>query len=417
MPQMKYVARGLNRQEGDVTMTHDTLNAFVPGPRCAIEGNASGALAGNVDGALAGLTFAVKDLIDVAGWPTGGGNPDWERANPVPTRHARVVEQLLAAGASIIGKTATDEVSLGILGENPFTGTPLNPAAPDRVPGGSSSGSASVVAAGVCDFALGTDTGGSVRVPASFCGLFGIRPTHGRLDFRGITVQAPSSDTVGWLARDAVVFARVGDVLLGETVPATLPGTLVVATDAFAFADPAVAEALMPIVERLAALIGTRRDEVLAPQGLSVWQAAQRCLQSSESWQTFAPWIDRYNPRFQFSVARNLALAAQITDAERNKAALMREEARARLRMLLPPGTILCLPTTPFAAPMRGLAVSALAFPRERITCLACLGGLTGSPQVNLPGALVDGAPVGLSIVGGRGTDAALLAVARAFAR
>ena len=389
-------------------MTEDNLNAFVPGPRCEVAGRGSGP--------LAGLRFAVKDLIDVAGWPTGGGNPDWERAHPVPTQHAWVVERLLQSGASIIGKTATDEVSLGILGENPFTGTPLNPVAPDRVPGGSSSGSASAVAAGVCDFALGTDTGGSVRVPSSFCGLFGIRPTHGRLDFRGIAVQAPSSDTVGWMARDAEVFARIGEVLFGEAVPAELPHRLLVAVDAFGFADLAVALALAPQVDRLAGIIGTRRDETLAPQGLSVWKDAQRCLQSSESWQTFAPWIDRYNPRFQFHVARNLALAAQITDAERTRAALMREEARARLRLLLPPGTILCLPTTPFSAPKRGLPVSALAFPRERITCLACLGGLTGSPQVNLPGALVDGAPVGLSIVGGRGTDATLLAVARAFA-
>ncbi len=236
------------------------LNAFVPGPRCTITGVPGGA--------LAGLCFAVKDLIDVAGWPTGGGNPDWERAHPMPLRSAWVVERLLDNGASIIGKTATDEVSLGILGENPFTGTPLNPAAPDRVPGGSSSGSASVVAAGVCDFALGTDTGGSIRVPASFCGLFGIRPTHGRLEFRGITVQAPSSDTVGWFARDAATFARVGQVLFDEPLPETLPRTLLVATDAFAFADPAVAAALWPMVDRLAALIGARRGETLSAPGV-----------------------------------------------------------------------------------------------------------------------------------------------------
>lgn len=383
----------------------DHLNAFVAGERCLV--------AGSPDGALAGLSFAVKDLIDVAGWPTGGGNPDWDRAHPTPVRSAWVVERLLRAGASIIGKTATDEVSLGILGENPFSGTPLNPAAPDRVPGGSSSGSASVVAGGVCDFALGTDTGGSVRVPAGFCGLFGIRPTHGRLDFRGVTVQAPSSDTVGWFARDGATLARVGEVLFGEPVPTTLPRTLLVATDAFAFADPDVAAALSPMVDRLAALIGARRDVTLAPQGLSVWKEAQRCLQSSEAWQSFAPWIDEYNPRLQFSVARNLVLAAQISDAERTRAALMREEARSRLRTLLPPGTILCLPTTPFPAPRRGLPISGLAFLRERITCLACLGGLTGSPQVNLPGARVDGAPVGLSIVAGRGEDTALLALAR----
>jgi amidase len=388
--------------------TDDPLNAFIPGPRCHVPGATSGT--------LSGLTFAVKDLIDVAGVPTGGGNPDWEHAHPVPARHAWIVERLLHAGASVIGKTATDEVSLGILGENPFTGTPLNPAAPDRVPGGSSSGSASVVAAGVCDFALGTDTGGSVRVPASFCGLFGIRPTHGSVDFSGVLTQAPSSDTVGWFARDGETFARVCEAVFGAPPPAELPHRLIVLTDTFAFADPDVATALTPMVDKLASLIGDRRERILAPQGLSVWQGAQRCLQSSEAWQTFKPWIDASNPRFAFSVARGLTLGSLITDIERTRAALMREEARGRLRMLLPGGTILCLPTTPFPGPKRGLSVSDLAFPRERISALTCLGGLTGSPQVNLPGATVSGAPVGLSIVGARGSDLELASVARAFA-
>jgi len=388
-------------------MTGDHLNAFVAGPRCEIAGAAGGA--------LSGLRFAVKDLIDVAGWPTGGGNPDWERHRPVPADHAWVVSRLLRAGASVIGKTITDEVSLGILGENPFHGTALNPAAAGRVPGGSSSGSASAVAAGVCDFALGTDTGGSVRVPASFCGLFGIRPTHGRLDFTGITVQAPSSDTVGWFARDGATFARVGAVLFGEAGPDTLPTRLLVAADAFAFADEAVSAALQPIVERLGDLIGQREDVTLAPQGLSAWQVAQRCLQGSESWQTFRSWLDEANPRLQWSVARNLVLGSMFTDAERNRAALIREEARARLRLLLPSGTVLCLPTTPFPAPLRGQSVSALAFPRERITCLACVGGLTGCSQVNLPGATVDGAPVGLSVIAARGMDGVLLGLAQRF--
>jgi amidase len=389
-------------------MTVSPNDPFVAGPRCQV--------AGAANGPLAGLTFAVKDLIDVAGVPTGGGNPDWERTHAVPTRHAWIVQRLLDAGASVIGKTVTDEVSLGILGENPFTGTPENPAAPDRVPGGSSSGSASVVAGGICDFALGTDTGGSVRVPASFCGLFGVRPTHGRVDFTGVMAQAPSSDTVGWFARDSATFGRVCEAVFGAPVPSTLPRRLVVAVDAFAFADQAVADALAPMVERLAALIPERRDEILAPQGLSVWQAAQRCLQPAEAWRTFQPWIDQHNPRFAFSVARGLVLGSSITEADRTRAALMREEARGRVRTLLRPGTILCLPTTPFPAPKRGLSISELAFPRERISTLTCLGGLTGVPQVNLPGAMADGVPVGLSIVGARGADLELAAVARAFA-
>src|SRR5438270_9196649 len=214
----------------------DDIGAFVPGQRFRIAGRAGGP--------LSGLTFAAKDLFDVAGHPTGGGNPDWARTNPVPERHAWAVQTLLDAGADLIGKTITDEVSLGILGENPFYGTPTNPRAPGYVPGGSSSGSAAAVAAGLCDTALGSDTGGSVRVPASFCGLYGIRPTHGRIDMSGVMPQAPSSDTTGWFASDATTFAKVSAVLLGEAIPDALPTRLVIAADAFALADAATADAL-----------------------------------------------------------------------------------------------------------------------------------------------------------------------------
>jgi amidase len=384
-----------------------STEAFVPGPQTRVRRVATGP--------LAGLDFAVKDLIDVADVPTGGGNPDWPRFAATPTRHAWVVQTLLDAGASVIGKTITDEVSLGILGENAHDGTPLNPAAPGRVPGGSSSGSASAVAAKACDFALGTDTGGSVRVPSSFCGLYGIRPTHGRIDFSGIAVQAPGSDTCGWFARDAATFARVGEVLFGSALPATRPTTLLVAQDAFGFADENVQQALAPVVGRLAKLIGHRREVTLAPQGLSVWQRAQRVLQASEAWRTFQPWLDGHNPRLAFSVARGLLQGSVMTDAERNAASLMRMEARARLRLLLPTGTILCLPTTPFPAPQKGLPLHQLDPLRERISCLTSHGGLTGVPQVNLPGATVDGAPVGLSIIGARGSDLDLLRVSVAF--
>jgi amidase len=386
----------------------DDFGAFVPGQRFRIDGNPGGP--------LAGLTFAAKDLFDVAGRPTGGGNPDWARANPVPTKHAWAVQRLLDAGASLIGKTITDEVSLGILGENPFDGTAVNPRAPDRVPGGSSSGSAAAVAGGICDTALGTDTGGSVRVPSSFCGLYGIRPTHGRLDTIGMMRQAPSSDTTGWFARDAETFARVSAVMLGEAIPAELPRRLLIATDAFALADPETASALRPLVERLGGLVGSVSEVAVAPPGLAAWARAQRTLQPYEAWQTFEAWVDRINPRFQFSVARNLVLASMIPASERGYAALVRQEARGRMRQLLEPGTILCLPTTPFPAPLCGQSLSVLEPLRDRITCLCCHGGLTGVPQVNLPGTTVGGLPIGLSIVGAPGSDASLVAVAGVLA-
>ncbi|MBL6612966.1 MAG: amidase [Reyranella sp.] len=385
----------------------DEIGAFVPGPRVRIEGRPGGP--------LTGLTFAAKDLFDVAGVPTGGGNHDWPTGRPIPTRHAWAVQTLLDGGATLIGKTITDEVSLGILGENAFDGTPVNVRAPGRVPGGSSSGSAAAVAAGLCDTALGTDTGGSVRVPASFSGLYGIRPTHGRLDLTGMLPQAPTSDTTGWFARDAATFARVSSVLLGEQIPTALPARLVIAVDTFGFADADVAAALQPMVKRLAALIGSSREDLMAPQGLSVWARAQRTLQPVEAYNTFKEWLDERNPRFAFSVARALVMGSMVPESERGWANLMRQEARGRMAHLLRAGTILCLPTTPFPAPLRGQPLSVLDPLRDRITCLCAQGGLAGHPQVSLPGATVDGLPVGLSIIGPRGSDATLVAVAQAM--
>src|ERR687889_2186783 len=158
-------------------------------------------------GPLDGLTFAVKDLIDIGGYKTGCGNPSWGHTHPPATVNAVCVEQLLAAGARCVGKTVTDELAFSLLGENHFYGTPLNPKAPDRVPGGSSSGSASAVARGLVDFALGTDTGGSVRVPASNCGTWGLRSSHGFISVAGVNPFAPTFDTVGILASSAVVLA------------------------------------------------------------------------------------------------------------------------------------------------------------------------------------------------------------------
>jgi amidase len=364
------------------------------------------------------MTFAAKDLFDIAGFPTGGGNPDWPRDQDIPDKHAWAVQKLLDAGADLIGKTITDEISLGILGENAFDGTPGNVNALGRVPGGSSSGSAAAVAAGIADIAIGTDTGGSVRVPASFSGLYGIRPTHGRLPLDGMAAQAPTSDTTGWFARDGDMFASTSTVMLGEAVPDDAKlARLTIATDAFGFADDGVEAALAPLVDRLKPLAGDVREDLMAPQGLSTWAKAQRAIQPYEAWKTFEAWVDKYNPRMTFTVARGLIAGANIPAAERTWAGYMRNEARARLRMLTADGGILCLPTTPFPAPEQGLSVSAMDPFKDRITCLAAQGGLAGHPQISIPGGRVDGLPVGLSIIGARGSDAVLASIARTIGK
>ena len=385
-------------------MTPET-SPLVPGLDVRIDGAPQGL--------LDGMRFAAKDLFDVAGYPTGGGNPDWQA--PVPTKHAWLVQTLLDAGADLTAKTITDEVSLGILGENAFYGTPLNPKAPEHVPGGSSSGSASIVATGDVDFAIGTDTGGSVRVPASFCGLFGIRPTHGRLNLSGMIAQAPRSDTAGWFARDAETFAKVSEVVLGERTDSSV-SKLLVAVDAFGIADPTTAAALQPAVDALAELVGERCDETMSPPGLSVWAKAQRTLQPWEGWLTFKDWLDKHNPRMAYSVARNLALASMIPESERQWAEMMRLDARARMHYLLDAQTVLCMPTTPFPAPAKGLPVDTQTPLRNRIACLCSHGGLTGVCQVSVPVTLAEGRPVGLSLVGAPGADATLVALAGALA-
>src|SRR4029434_7321912 len=218
-------------------------------------------------------------------------------------RTAWAVQVLVDAGATMVGKTITDEITRGILGENPHYGTPVNPRAPERVPGGSSSGSASAVAGELVDFALGSDTGGSVRVPSSFCGLYGLRPTHGRIPLDGILLQAPSYDTIGWFARDADLFARVGSVVVKRALRAVRPHHLVIAEDTCEVADQAVQEALRPAVDRIASLIGHCTTARLASARLSDWSGQQQILQGREAWETARDWIDRVNPRFSFEVA------------------------------------------------------------------------------------------------------------------
>ncbi|PHK95180.1 glutamyl-tRNA amidotransferase [Pseudoroseomonas rhizosphaerae] len=384
--------------------------AFLEGPRLEI--------AGAAEGPLAGLRFAAKDLFDVAGHPTGAGNPDWARGRPLPARHAWAVQALLDAGARLVGKTVTCELSLGILGFNAHCGTPPNPAAPGCLPGGSSSGSASAVAAGLADIALGTDSGGSVRVPASLCGLYGLRPTHGRISFEGVCVQAPSFDTAGWFARDAGAFARAGAVLLGEPAAAPGQGPLLLAEDAFALADEAVQAALRPQAARVAALLGgAPRPMALGEPGeLAAWGSQRAVLQRAEGWQTFRDWIDRVNPRLAFSVARNLGIGAALTEAQIALAAALRHRVRERARALLDGGAILCIPSTPFTAPPLGLPLHALDALSDRIGLLTSFAGLTGVPQLSLPLGQVAGKPVGLSLLAWRGQDARLLGIARALA-
>ena len=385
----------------------DTLGAFVPG--------ASVRRAPRGAGQLSGLTFAAKDLFDVAGVVTGCGNPDWAATHEPAQADAWAVNALLEAGATLLGKTITDEISLGLLGINKFYGTPQNPRAPDRVPGGSSSGSASAVAGGLVDVALGSDSGGSVRIPASFCGLYGLRPTHGRIPTKGMMTQAPSFDTVGYFARDAATFGRVGTVMLAEQVVDALPAEIIVATDCFALAEEPVRRALLPVLDRLR-LAAPVSEKLLANGDLLDWSQHQRVLQKSEFHATFRDWIDRVNPRFSAEVAGAFADDGCISPGDLAAANAFRVDASNWLDDLLDGRHVLCMPTSPILPIGRAARLSDMRTAVRRIVDLTGIAGLTGLPQVNLPMAAIGSIPVGLSLVGWRGGDAALVGAACALA-
>ena len=386
-------------------LERDTIGAFCRHTHVEVAGAASGP--------LAGLTCGIKDLYDIAGHQTGFGSPDWLATHGPAAGTAPTVQCLLDAGAQILGKTHTDELAYSLNGENPHYGTPVNVNAPGRIPGGSSSGSAAAVAAGLVDFALGSDTGGSVRAPAAFCGIFGVRPTHGRLSLDGACALAPSFDVAGWFARDAALLERVGRVLLADDKAAPPPGALLFAQDGFALLGDAVAKAFEPVVERVIAVLGKPRNVTVAKEGLPQWFQVFRKLQGAEAWAQHAVWIARAKPRLGPGVRERFEWAATITAGEVAPLQERREEIARRMADLLKDNAVLVLPTVHAIAPLRNTPTAELDEFRGRAMSLLCIAGLARLPQISLPLAKFNGCPQGLSLVAARGNDTMLLDIVR----
>jgi len=366
-------------------------------------------------GPLAGLAFGLKDLFHVAGVPTAFGHPAWLASHDTPDADAVVLTRLLAAGARLVGKTHCDELCYSLNGANTHYGTPVNPAAPGRLPGGSSSGSASAVAGGLVPFAIGSDTGGSVRMPASYCGVLGMRTTFDAVPLDGAVPFSPSYDTVGWFARDADVFARVGRVLLADDAPAAAPGRLLVATDAFERAVPEAAEALRAALARVAERLGAVRETRIAPEGLEAWMQDFRVIQGSGIWETHRDWLASLRPEFGGGIRERFAWVSTLTEADVAPARARRAGITARLHALLADGAVLAIPTAPGIAPRCDTPVAELEAWRNRCLGLLCIAGHAGLPQVSLPMASVDGCPVGLSLLAAPGRDTMLLELARSL--
>ena len=335
----------------------------------------------------------------------------------VKTRSAAVVERLLGAGARFVGKTITDELAFSLSGKNAHFGTPVNGGAPDRIPGGSSSGSAAAVSNRLCDIALGSDTGGSVRGPANHCGLFGIRPSHGRVSLEGCLALAPSFDTCGYFARDAATFEKVSAVLLGDD-PAPLPAAprLLIAADAFAMVDVEVRAVLAPVVKAIEGALGKAGLVETAPEGFEPLYWAHRRLQGREAWDSFGAMIERYRPPLGPGIADRFEFARLVTDAEVAEAEEVRERFATRFRGLIGTDAVMLLPTMPDIAPLLDEPEEALNAYRNRAINLLCLSGLSGVPQVAMPLTQRNGAPLGLSLLGPRGSDLALVRLAARLA-
>jgi amidase len=391
-------------------MSGQFRSAFVPHDLAA-------PVAGAAQGPLAGLTVAVKDMYDIAGTRTGGGNPDWLEAHPPATAHAAAVRRLLERGATVIGKTVCDEFFFSVTGANAHYGTPVNPRAPGRLPGGSSSGSASATAAGACDFALGSDTGGSVRVPAAFCGLYGIRPTHGRIDVTGAMPMAPSFDVPGWFASGPGVFRRIGEALVDAGGVRANLRKLMIVDDAFAEADADVAQLLRAAIEAMASDLPSPVHDAIAPQGLDLWRDSFRIIQAREIWGIYGPFVEKHRPKLGPGIRERMEFAATVSERDADMARQEQKRAREHIRALVEPGAVLALPTAPCIALRLDTSAEELESFRVRVMRLTCIAGVSGLPQVTLPVGSVSGCPIGLSFIGWHGADEALLDLAVKLAR
>lgn len=390
-------------------LDHDPAHAFLPYPGVDLPRAPTGP--------LAGFRFAAKDLFDVAGYPTSGGNPHVLALSGIRTRTAPTVQTLLDAGAQLVGKTITDELAFSMNGINAHFGTPRNGGAPERIPGGSSSGSASAVSNQLVDFALGTDTGGSVRCPASHCGLFGIRPSHGRISLEACLDLAPSFDTCGFFTRDADTFVRVGEVLLGEdSSPLPDAPRLLYPADGWNLLDADALKALAPALARVEALLGRAQPVDMAHEGFERNYWAFRYIQGREAWLSDGELIEAHGLALGPGVRDRFAWSKTVTDEQFEESWAIRKAVTASLADLLGSDGVMVLPTMPDVAPLLTTSEAELEDYRNKAIKLLCLAGLSGFPQLSMPLASRLGAPLGLSLLGPAGSDRSLVALARRIA-
>ena len=384
----------------------DTVSAFMPYPFRKLV-NAE-------TGPLAGKTFAVKDLFEVEGYPTGCGCPLKLAESELATENAKIVKLALEAGAKFVGKTKTDELAWSLEGINQHFGTPINPKAQGRIPGGSSSGSAAAVAAGLVDFAIGSDTGGSIRAPASFCGLWGIRPTHGRLPLDGCMELAASFDTCGFFARDGQLFETVAKILYEESHTEQLPNrehSFLFAVDMFEKVTPSCRKILednLPIGRE-----NTKDICVYEDMEEEIYHSF-RIIQASEVLKVHGAWVKAKNPPLGRGVADRFKFADTIGPTDVESANAVRSRLVEALNAKLKDGRVIIAPTVPCEAPLLETDSKGMDEFRHEALALLCVAGHCGLPQVSIPITFgPDGTPLGLSLIGPKGSDMELIRLGR----
>jgi amidase len=372
----------------------------------------------HVDGAksgpLAGTTFVAKDNFDIAGYKTTAGVPDWKKSHAAAASTAPAVSAVLAAGATLIGKGCMDELAFGLDGINVHFGVPKNPNRPDCIPGGSSSGSASAVAQGLCDFALGTDTAGSVRVPGAFCGILSMRPTHGRISIDGIVPLGPSFDTVGWFARDIDLFIKCGEVLLQDKVAENIGSKKIcLVEDCLELLDLRLQQPFLAAVFKLIPSVDPKLYVTLPENSLDHCRGLLDTIRSWEAWQFFGKWLEETDPSMNPVVKNRFMNCSKTTTKAKDKAKAERSKVIEEFDELLE-NTFLCIPTT-FNWPVRlDASDEEMAAHRVKNLLLNSFAPAAGLPQINLPISLEGHtAKFGLSLVGRRGSDTELLAIAK----
>lgn len=387
-----------------MTLPSDPAGALRVGP--AILATPTG------EGPLQNVSFVAKDLFAVAGHHTAAGSPERLTDAFMATANAEALARLLAAGATLIGIAHQDELAYSLMGQNARFPNPTNPRAPGSITGGSSSGSAAAVAAGTVPISLGSDTGGSVRVPASYCGVASVRPTHGRVSMEGVVPLAPSLDTVGWFANDLTLLTTLGTILLdGE--PAQLATNRVrVPRDILALVDDDVAEVTRTLARNVALQLNLPLDDapLAITHDLATYAATFVTIQGFEIWQSYGPWITQQQPTLGAGTAQRITAASNVTKDAANAADQVREACRRDVDACLD-GSLLLLPGAVSRPPSITISETDATTLRQRLLQLTSPAGLAGLPCVTINATPDEQYPIGVSFIGPRNTDEALLAL------